>query len=94
MQENVGMDNVEVEMLSDIDWPIIRMPGRRFPAIVVQGDSLSILAADARQIATDLRAGRRPAEEASYLAAELSRMLDRYAKALDAHDIELPYRNG
>jgi Family of unknown function (DUF6959) len=36
------------------NYAILRMPGRRFPGVVVQDDSLSILAYDAQEVAVAL----------------------------------------
>ena len=50
-----GVELIEVDLLtSPGNYAIVRMPGRRFPGVVMQGDSLSILAYDAQEIAVAL----------------------------------------
>jgi hypothetical protein len=53
----VLVENLEVEVLRQSSSPVLRMPGRGFPGVVIQGDTLSTFVADARQIVADLRAG-------------------------------------
>jgi hypothetical protein len=67
------VERIEVDLLtSPGNYAIVRMPGRRFPGVVVQGDSLSILAYDAEEIANALsKSGLAIAEEASDLATRL-----------------------
>jgi len=71
---------------------VVRLPGRRFPGMVVQGDSLAVLC--------DLVKGALGASEADRTAAltELESRLTAYQRAyervLKAHDIELPYSAG
>jgi hypothetical protein len=45
------MKRVEVEMFSEtVNYPVVRVPGRVFPGVVIQGDSLSVLASMAEDI--------------------------------------------
>jgi hypothetical protein len=72
---------------------ILQLPERRFPAIPIQGDSFSILAALARSVAAhaaqvdDVELG----EEAAELRDSLDAILRAYEVALHAHGIPLPY---
>jgi hypothetical protein len=44
---------------SEVNAAIVRMPGRRFPGAVIQGDSLSILLAHAVSVVESLAEGPR-----------------------------------
>jgi len=47
---------VELEVYSEAsNQAVIKAPGRQFPGIVVQGDSLSLLGAQARELSARLR---------------------------------------
>jgi predicted RNase H-like HicB family nuclease len=88
------MVTVEVELLTDQgNNAVVRLPDRKFPGVVIQGDTLSTLitatseaiaalecndAADAQEVLRDL-------------AAQLREVRDRYEIALREHGIELPY---
>ena len=84
----------EIQVLSDaVNSPVVRMPGRRFPGVVIQGDSLhymSVLAKEIQQISMRLNC-----EELVDLTADLNKLLaDKlagYEKTLRSHDLELPY---
>jgi hypothetical protein len=86
------MDRVELEVFSAAtNSAVVRMPGRKFPGVVIQGDTLSSLLGDAVQILRDLRAGRSPVDDAKYLAEALKQLLDHYEQTLVAHEMPLPY---
>lgn len=72
---------------------IVQLPGRRFPAIAVQGDSFSTLASLARAVAT--RAERTTdaelQEDAKELSDRLHDLLEKYEAVLGKHGIPLPY---
>lgn len=88
------VERIEVEVFSNtVNAAVVRLPGRRFPGIVVQGDSLSTLASDVRGALDALRAG--DTEEASAelesLHRKLETMLAVYEAALDEAGLALPY---
>lgn len=62
------MERVEAELFTDggID-AVVRMPGRQFPGVVVQGDSLYILRGDVAEVAEACERG--DLDEASESAA-------------------------
>ncbi len=72
---------------------IVRMPGRKFPGSVIQGDSLGILHACARNLRNGPRDHQR--EELRDSAEELYSLLDgrlrHYIAVLDAEGIPLPF---
>jgi len=90
------MKRIELEVYSEAsNHAVIRPPDRRFPGSVVQGDSLSILCAEAQEISERLRDLHIQDEELLYLAQGLQeKLLARllhYQEVLIAHGIELPY---
>jgi hypothetical protein len=87
---------VELEVYSETsNHAIVRPPGRRFPGSVIQGDSLSILCAEAQALSERIRALQVTDEELLYLAqTHQEKLLDRllhYQQVLLAHGISLPY---
>jgi hypothetical protein len=85
---------VEVNVLGDaVNSPVLHFPGRRFPGVLIQGDSLKSMADLASEIGQQLSAG--DIEEARSVAEELYGLLrsrlDIYQKALESHGVELPF---
>lgn len=72
---------------------VVRMPGRRFPGSVIQGDTLSNLLQLAGVILREAEGAGRPAltEAAEELYDALRRHLDHYESALNEHGMALPY---
>lgn len=88
------MKTIQVEVLSEAtNAVVLQTPGRRFPGIVIQGDSLNSLVAAAKRICAALGAGRR--DEALDQAGELHERLVEYQVAyedgLRRASLELPY---
>lgn len=88
------MQKKELEVLSEAsNVAVVRMPGRRFPGSVIQGDSLSHL----RWLAEDVRNRLQdhPDEDLRDTAQELFELLDgrlrQYVNVLDAEGIPLPF---
>ena len=90
------MEHVEVEAYSQATnaW-IIRTPGRKFPALVIQGDSFSILFNQARAVLNRVRACRcddpELVGEAEELCEHLWNTLRHYEDTLGANGFALPY---
>lgn len=84
----------EVEIYSDMpNAAIMRHPGRRFPGVLIQGDTLHSLC---RQVAEVCAAARDKladdeCDELDELRDRLQAYLDHYTRVLDEHCIELPY---
>src|SRR5438876_12318616 len=83
-----------LEVLSQaINRPVLRMPGRRFPGILIQGDTLSSLYALSRMVYRG--AGRHDDAELADLAGqmmdELAEILQEYEQVLNSHNQTLPY---
>lgn len=90
------MKKVEIELYSDVgSSAIFRVPERRFPGVVLQGDTLSILHANSKLLSTRLKDLDVQDDELLYIAQELQeQLLGRllhYQQTLAAHGIELPY---
>ena len=90
------MKKVEVELYSEATGnAIVRIPGRRFPGAVLQGDSLSILHANAKDLSSRLKELGVQDEEllcgAQELQEQLLGRLLHYQQVLAAHEMELPY---
>jgi hypothetical protein len=88
------MADEHVEVLSQaINRPVLRMPGRAFPGILIQGDTLSSLYALAR-MAHD-RAERHDDAELADLTGqmmdELADIIQEYEHVLVYHNRPLPY---
>ncbi|MFI6562755.1 DUF6959 family protein [Streptomyces sp. NPDC050534] len=88
------MERVEAELFTDAgNDAVVRLPGRRFPGVLVQGDTLRILSADVAELVElcavgDLEEAR---QAASLLQEELGAKLQRYTDALDAHGERHPF---
>ncbi|MFJ9915111.1 DUF6959 family protein [Actinacidiphila glaucinigra] len=88
------MQREEVELLTDGgNDAVVRLPGRNFPGVLIQGDTLSTLQADVAELvklcaAGDLEEAR---QVASLLHADLGTKIERYTEALEAHGISRPF---
>lgn len=88
------MERIEAELFTDGgNNAVVRLPGRRFPGVLVQGDSLHILRTDVVELVEacdrgDLSDAR---DAAGLLLSGLDTLLERYAAALDEHEIPRPY---
>lgn len=88
------MERVEAELFTDSgNDAVVRLQGRNFPGVLIQGDTLGILHADLAEVAELCAAG--DLEEArlavGVLQADLGAKLRRYSEALEAHGIRLPF---
>lgn len=88
------MERVEAELFTDGgNNAVVRLPGRHFPGVLIQGDSLSGLRVDIAEVVEAIDqgdvAGAR--ETAALLLADLDHLLTRYTAALEAHEIPRPY---
>jgi len=81
------VDTPAVEVLSDaVNRAVVRMPGRRFPGLVIQGDRLMSLTAQAREIAERVKklGDVDLSRLAGNLHAELEELLKHYASVCKA----------
>ncbi|HZL37264.1 MAG TPA: hypothetical protein VFC78_18235 [Tepidisphaeraceae bacterium] len=87
------MKRIEIEMLSETsNCPVVRTPGRKFPGVILQGDTLKALfdaAAEVRGLCGEDN------EELCAAACELTDRLANfvviYEQALRENGLELPY---
>lgn len=90
------MEKLELEVFSQtVNCGIVKMPNRKFPGIVVQGDSLQIMYCDAKyilELAKGLMTESEFIEEIEMLVQKLESYLAIYEHTLEVHNIELPYR--
>lgn len=82
----------EVKLLSEpTNYAVVHLPGRRFPGVVFQGDSLHILIADLERAANEAD----PNARADELEAVLDRLRDvrtHYEAVMAREGMERPYR--
>ncbi|MDX3763136.1 hypothetical protein ABZ672_54410 [Streptomyces mirabilis] len=89
-----AMERVEAELFTDGgNNAVVRLPPRRFPGVLIQGDSLSVIRSEVAEVLEacdqgDLAGAR---ETAGLLLADFDELLARYTAALDAHQILRPY---
>jgi hypothetical protein len=92
------MKTITLNVLSEqSNHAVVQMPGRQFPASVIQGDSLAILCAEAKAISSRLKELVCADDELLCLAQEhqeklLGRLLH-YQTVLAEHHAPLPYSN-
>jgi len=81
----------DVKLLSEpTNYAIVHLPGRRFPGVVFQGDSLNILIADLERIkGTDDRTEARATLQD--VIERLREVRVRYEAVLNREEISLPY---
>ncbi|SEC51711.1 hypothetical protein SAMN05216489_00930 [Streptomyces sp. 3213] len=88
------MERVDVELFTDGgNDAVVRLPGRRFPGVLIQGDSLHILRSDVAEVVEACERGdlAEAGESAGLLLAGLDALLTRYSVALANHSIQVPY---
>ena len=88
------MAKIEVDSLSaTINAAVIRLPGRQFPGIVIQGDSLKILADSVNELRRLAEGSAVPEleEAALELAQILAGYQGAYEDALRKNNLPLPY---
>ena len=88
------MVKIEVDSFSNTpNAAVIRLPGRRFPGIVIQGDSLKILHECVEEVARQTQELQIPAlrDAADELRATINGYLQEYERAMREHNEPLPY---
>ena len=88
------MERIEVEALNgQHNYAVIKLPGREYPGVLFQGDSLSILVHDLLEARTALGRGETDTagEELDDVIESLKEIKSSYEQALLAHDINRPY---
>ena len=88
------MEIKPIEVYSeDTNVAIVRAPGRQFPGSVIQGDSLSILLSNAKDVWEKVKDSNDEdlVGSAQELVELLQMRLDHYERVLSEHGIGLPY---
>jgi hypothetical protein len=88
------MEHVEAELFTDGgNDAVVRLPGRRFPGVLLQGDSLHILRSELAEVLEACERGdlAEARDSAGLLLSSLDTVLTRYEDALREHDIPRPY---
>ncbi len=86
------MKTEEVEIYSDqTNAAIMRHPGRKFPGVLIQGDTLYTLCQAADSLCLELDKHTDAFEEANDLRNRLRSYLTHYKTTLKNNDIELPF---
>ncbi len=83
-----------VEVYSHItNCPVIRVPERKFPGILIQGDSMYVLLQTVEEIIANQKGGdmAEVSDGLEYLRGILSNYVSAYEEVLKTHDIPLPY---
>jgi uncharacterized protein DUF6959 len=82
----------QVEIYSDAtNAAIMRHPARRFPGLVIQGDSLNGLCQQMDQVCKLIDSGSEAYEEANEARNHLWELRNHYVSVLVAHGIEMPF---
>jgi hypothetical protein len=88
------MKRIEIEALSESsNCPVVQMPGRKYPGVVLQGDSLKILLDSAEEVCElcDRTRNAELSETATALKGKLAAYVSAYEQAMQANGRELPY---
>lgn len=81
-----------VEIYSDqTNAAVMRHPGRRFPGVLLQGDTLAILCKRMERILRELGRDSPACEELDDIFQVLSALKAHYKQTLDEHGLPLPY---
>jgi hypothetical protein len=81
------IENVEI-FSNQTNMPVMRHPGRRFPGLLVQGDTLHTLYMQAAEALTGSSDSR---DELQELHDKLLDMLNHYKTVLREHQVDLPF---
>ncbi len=92
------MKRTEFDVLSETtNCPVILMHGRKYPGLLFQGDSVSIIRQDLKELCELIENPEEPRESALDLAQAIHdtfvTYLLEYQNALAVHGIDLPYTN-
>jgi hypothetical protein len=79
------------DTLGQTNAAVMRYPGRHFPGVLIQGDSLHSLCRRADDLCQTIGRGSSAFEEANALRNILQEYLSHYKVVLGEHDIPLPF---
>jgi hypothetical protein len=90
--EDQEMHVESVEIYSDAtNAAIMRHPGRHFPGVLVQGDTLYLLCCQADEVCSSIGRGKPGFDEANEIRNKLWAFLNHYKSTLDEHKLSLPF---
>lgn len=82
----------KIEVYSDaVNSAVMRHPGRRFPGVLVQGDTLHSFATRVEEALAVIEPETDAYYELLYVRDGLVRLRDHYKAVLNEHDIGLPF---
>lgn len=88
------MKHVDMEIFSEsTNCPVVRMPQRKFPGVVLQGDSLNVLL-DLAEEMCELSIGANNSdliETAVAMRDKIAAYVNIYEKTMQEHGLGLPY---
>ena len=83
-----------VEIYSDAtNAAVMRHPGRRFPGVLIQGDTLASLVGQVDRIRREEGGAEEAAEALAEVHEHLKELLQHYKNVLVSHSLELPFRD-
>lgn len=93
--DHCGVKHEEPSVLArDGNWAVVHLPGRRFPGVHVQGDTVAALRAQFFEAARALRrdpADLKALDELDAAVAEIDALIGYYEQVLADHGINIPY---
>lgn len=88
------MKTIQIDIVSEtVNCPVVQMPGRKYPGVVLQGDSLKILLDSTEEIQQLCRSARNADLSAAVasLREKLAGYVASYEEAMKEAGRELPY---
>lgn len=90
------MMELKVDLFSNhqSNYAVVKLPGRRFPGVVFQGDSLNTLCADVEQayrLACTTSANVELQEQIEGILEHLKEVQADYEEVMQSHGLSLPY---
>ncbi len=88
------MKQITVDLLTDeSNYAVLKLPNRKFPGVLFQGDSLKCLIRDIEEAVQLARAHKdgEIQEHLGFVQKDLRDLLIEYERALKEHGISLPY---
>lgn len=88
------MKQIQIDVLSEtVNCPVVQMPGRKFPGVVLQGDSLRILLDSAEEVQQLCSSGSNAdlSLAVASLREKLAGYVASYEKAMTEAGRNLPY---
>ncbi len=87
-------ERIEAELFTDGgNNAVVRLPGRRFPGVLIQGDTLANLRAGLAEVQEACTGGNleEASESVAFVLRDPDSLLEHYIRALGAHGMQLPF---